>query len=211
MIKDMEIITRITNVKDALIDLLKSVKVQFKGFETDDDGTEYRLYNLIIDGNEMSARYYKDDRLLKIGFENLVQMRMSFYMLKLINAYFISRGYKLFGNYIDKIIWKYYDCDWDYEHFGKELTFERDSEFEEVHKDMKNNRVKFIDYTGSYPNLCSGILRIEINGEELTLSNVLRSGGTWGFDEYWNDYVTHGPWEVDLGCYPNLKMKLPKL
>lgn len=69
----------------------------------------------------------------------------------------------------------------------------------------KFNKVKFIDYTGSYPNLCSGILRIEINGEELTLSNVLRSGGTCGFDEYWNDYVTHGTWEVDLGCYPELK------
>lgn len=70
---------------------------------------------------------------------------------------------------------------------------------------MEKNRVKFIDYTGEYPNLCSGELRIEINGEELTLSNVLKSGGTWGFDKDWNDYVTHGAWEVDLGCYPKLK------
>ena len=70
---------------------------------------------------------------------------------------------------------------------------------------MENNRVKFIDYTGRYPNLCRGLLRIEINGEELALSNVLESGGTWGFDEDWNDYVTHGAWKVDLECYPELK------
>lgn len=72
-------------------------------------------------------------------------------------------------------------------------------------KDMKKNRVKFIDYNGDYPNLCSGVLRIEINGEEFYLSNILRSGGTCGMDNDWEDYVIHGAWEVDLECYPELK------
>ena len=209
MIKDMEITTRITNVKDALIDLLKSVKIEYVGRKTDfiENECEYKgydFYNLIIDDYKTDAMYYKDERLLLVGLKRVSQIRMSFYVLKLINAYIISHGYKLFGGDIDKIIWKYYEYN-DEGCLGHEryLTFERDVEFED--KEMEKNRVKFIDYTGEYPNLCRGELRIEINGEELTLSNVLKSGGACWFDKNWNDYVKHGPWKVDLGCYPELK------
>ena len=30
----------------------------------------------------------------------------------------------------------------------------------------KNNRVKFVSYTGEYPNLCSGVLTLEIDGTQ---------------------------------------------
>ena len=30
---------------------------------------------------------------------------------------------------------------------------------------VENSRVKFIDYTGRYPNLCSGVLTLEIDGK----------------------------------------------
>ena len=128
MIKDMEIITRITNVKDALIDLFKSVKVKYVETNEDDDGNQYEVYKLIIDDDETKAYYYKDKRLLKIGFYFSYNMRMSYHMLKLINAYFISRGYKLFGNDVDKIIWRFYEGEnWDDQY----ITFERATEFEE--------------------------------------------------------------------------------
>ena len=37
-----------------------------------------------------------------------------------------------------------------------------------VNKNNKSetSRVKFISYTGKYPNLCSGVLTLEINGKE---------------------------------------------
>lgn len=33
-------------------------------------------------------------------------------------------------------------------------------------KENKNKRVKFISYTGKYPNLCSGVLTLEIDGTQ---------------------------------------------
>jgi hypothetical protein len=30
----------------------------------------------------------------------------------------------------------------------------------------KENRVKFVSYTGEYPNLCSGVLTLEIDGKQ---------------------------------------------
>ena len=49
------------------------------------------------------------------------------------------------------------------------------------------SRVRFIDYTGTYPNLCSGKLKLWIDGVYITLpEGCLESGG-----------------EVDL-CYENI-------
>ena len=33
-------------------------------------------------------------------------------------------------------------------------------------KNSNTSRVKFISYTGEYPNLCSGVLTLEIDGKE---------------------------------------------
>ena len=47
-----------------------------------------------------------------------------------------------------------------------------------------NSHVKFVNYTGRYPNLCSGILTLEIDGTEYTF------GSSWqkpeaNFDKFW--------------------------
>lgn len=58
--------------------------------------------------------------------------------------------------------------------------------------------VKFISYSGEYPNLCSGTLVLEVDGKKRELSRALCSGGSVRFDENWNASVTHGSWSVDL-------------
>lgn len=40
--------------------------------------------------------------------------------------------------------------------------------------DKDNEHIKFISYTGKYPNLCSGILTLEIDGEK----------SVFGYDDY---------------------------
>lgn len=64
--------------------------------------------------------------------------------------------------------------------------------------------VKFVSYTGKYPNLCSGVLTLNIDGEEHTFGyyencefkKFWSSGGSCSFDSDWNDYVTSGEWEI---------------
>ena len=56
--------------------------------------------------------------------------------------------------------------------------------------------IEFISYTGRYPNLCSGILTIKIDGKEYQMKKVLYSGGTCGFDNEQNAIVTTALWEV---------------
>lgn len=71
------------------------------------------------------------------------------------------------------------------------------------------SHVKFINYTGKFPNLCSGILTLEIDGKEYTF------GATWkeektDFDSFWvsggkitQDYHTcTGEWEINVGDLP---------
>ena len=58
--------------------------------------------------------------------------------------------------------------------------------------------VKFVSYDGRYPNLCSGTLVLEVDGKKRELSHVLCSGGSAGFDGNWNEFVTSGPWSVNL-------------
>lgn len=56
--------------------------------------------------------------------------------------------------------------------------------------------VEFVSYTGEYPNLCSGDLTIKINGEEITLHRVLRSGGSVWFDDDSSEHVEDGEWTL---------------
>lgn len=75
---------------------------------------------------------------------------------------------------------------------------------------VQTPHVKFVSYTGRYPNLCSGILTLEIDGEEYKF-------GGYGFDDesifkrFWysgggllSDYsgVTNGEWRIDIGDLP---------
>ena len=72
--------------------------------------------------------------------------------------------------------------------------------------------VKFVSYTGKYPNLCSGVLTLCINGEEVRFGHdymVFESwktdgnydafwvtGGACGFYNNWDDYIDHGEWQI---------------
>lgn len=98
----------------------------------------------------------------------------------------------------------------------------------------KNNsgasRVKFISYTGEYPNLCSGVLTLEIDGKEYkfghnymnhhydektktwsytdedpehpNFNSFWISGGRVIHDDDWNFEVVSGEWEIDVEELP---------
>lgn len=80
-------------------------------------------------------------------------------------------------------------------------------------KDNINTHVKFVNYTGKYPCLCSGTLTLEIDGIEYTFGNIYDepksdykrfwcSGGSTWFDDEWNAYVETGKWEIDVNDLP---------
>lgn len=57
--------------------------------------------------------------------------------------------------------------------------------------------IKFISYNGKYPNLCSGILVIEIKNKKYELDNVLISGGSAYFaNSYSESHVEEGEWNI---------------
>lgn len=72
-------------------------------------------------------------------------------------------------------------------------------------------RVKFVDYTGEYPCLCSGEVTLEIGGQVVKFCRYksdsektgkpylsLSSGGQCYFDDEWDDHIESGPWSIDL-------------
>ena len=72
-----------------------------------------------------------------------------------------------------------------------------------------NSHVKFVNYTGRYPNLCSGVLTLEIDGTEYTF------GPSWkepkpDFDRFWcsggritKNYKTYsGEWQINVNNLP---------
>lgn len=78
---------------------------------------------------------------------------------------------------------------------------------------MKNH-VKFISYDGKYPNLCRGVLILNIDGKnysfgynwnkETDFTCFWYSGGTCGFNsDYSESFVETGSWEID-------KLRLPE-
>ena len=81
-----------------------------------------------------------------------------------------------------------------------------------VHNEDTGRYVEFISYTGNYPNLCSGVLTLNINGEEVRFGHdylkghynsdgnydsFWASGGECGFTNGWSDsYVDDGRWKI---------------
>ena len=72
---------------------------------------------------------------------------------------------------------------------------------------VPGNPVKFISYTGGYPNLCSGILTLEIEGNTVTFGPTYKksqypdfwaSGGNCD----WDGNITSGPWIIDPDALP---------
>lgn len=70
--------------------------------------------------------------------------------------------------------------------------------------------VKFISYTGGYPNLCSGILTLEIEGELATFGSPYFNRPRPQYPEFWisggycdwDGYITTGKWKIDLPALP---------
>ena len=97
-------------------------------------------------------------------------------------------------------------------------------------KNSNTSRVKFISYTGEFPNLCSGVLTLEIDGKvykfghDFTMCHFHKdindwvqededpqnqnfdsfwtSGGCVTFDEDWNSNVEQGEWEINVEELP---------
>lgn len=75
---------------------------------------------------------------------------------------------------------------------------------------ISTQRVKFISYTGEYPNLCDGELTLEIDGVEHRFGhssgqyrNFWCSGGECGFNgDYDNPYTCSGAWEIEESMLP---------
>ena len=60
-------------------------------------------------------------------------------------------------------------------------------------------QVEFISYDGTYPNLCSGLLVLKINGKVKKFPRYcLHSGGGVWFDDNWCGHIESGPWSIDL-------------
>lgn len=74
----------------------------------------------------------------------------------------------------------------------------------------EDKHVKFISYTGKYPNLCSGILTLEIDGEKATFGldgqyeEFWRSGG---YADWQNDMVGRGEWLIEIERLPQKYQK----
>lgn len=60
-----------------------------------------------------------------------------------------------------------------------------------------------IEYDGSYPNLCSGVLVVVVDGERWKFPpHCMSPGGSVSFDDDWSETVTQGAW--DIGEWPHL-------
>ncbi len=62
----------------------------------------------------------------------------------------------------------------------------------------EKKRLKFKSYNGSYPNLCSGNLIMELDGKDIEFPDYcLVSGGSVSFDDNWDEIVEEGEWTID--------------
>lgn len=82
--------------------------------------------------------------------------------------------------------------------------------------------VKFVSYTGRYPNLCSGVLTLLIDGREVRFGHdtyaynfrshkydddnydeFWTSGGDCGFSGTGKEIVSQGEWRIDVEALPD--------
>lgn len=76
-----------------------------------------------------------------------------------------------------------------------------------------NNHVEFVSYTGKWPNLCSGILTLRIDGDEYKFGHdyssdnydqFWSSGGSCGFDSFYKDsHCSRGEWRINVNNIPD--------
>ena len=78
-----------------------------------------------------------------------------------------------------------------------------------INNNNTDSHVKFVSYTGSYPNLCNGILTLEIDGIEYTFGNSWKKPKS-DFDGFWcsgggltRDYETYcEEWKINIDWLP---------
>ena len=77
---------------------------------------------------------------------------------------------------------------------------------------FRKPHVKFISYTGKYPTLCSGILKLEIDGKEVQFGYEYREHSGKLYPPFWESggstdwhsgRVTSGEWEIDVRELPD--------
>ena len=60
--------------------------------------------------------------------------------------------------------------------------------------------IEFVSYDGHYPNLCRGILRLRVEGEEISVSSCMISGGECRCAPPY--CTTQGEWIVNFDRFP---------
>lgn len=58
--------------------------------------------------------------------------------------------------------------------------------------------VRFVSYSGEFPCLCFGVLKIEVDGKAWELENALVSNGACRVTDDGEDYWITAKWSVDL-------------
>ena len=99
---------------------------------------------------------------------------------------------------IDDEMWG--DNDYSMHHARYQAAFKR---IREELTPINTEMVKFISYSGSYPCLCSGKLKIVVDNKVYEFKNILRSGGSFSYTRECGEMVTHGRWSI-------FEAKLPK-
>ncbi len=73
----------------------------------------------------------------------------------------------------------------------------------DIHKDTVSH-VKFISYTGKYPNLCGGKLTLEIDGDTAIFGSKRHEDAQ--YEPFWHTSVMSpnetGEWETDVCLLP---------
>lgn len=79
------------------------------------------------------------------------------------------------------------------------------------HNNNEFTHVKFVSYTGRWPNLCSGDLTLEIDGGEVTFGYGFQSKDTPKYNPFWSSgggIMPHyegtwkGAWQIDVERIP---------
>ena len=79
------------------------------------------------------------------------------------------------------------------------------------HNNNETNHVKFISYTGKFPNLCSGILTLEIDGNKYKFGHSIYKEPQGEFPRFWRsgggllpNYAGAypGEWQIDVSKLP---------
>ena len=58
-------------------------------------------------------------------------------------------------------------------------------------------KLEFVSYNGKYPNLCSGVLILSLDGRRVQFPDYcLESGGSVWFDDGWEEHIETGEWKI---------------